>query len=166
MFRDVSLKSPFGGLTDCVGDVTFCTMRMVKDTNVMVSALKSGAGASRKLLRILAQRTHLPLVGYKLWLEYRDTIARREIWDNSDTTKEQREQALIDFAALCEFVTVSRLWRPNLADENDNHIMELAICGNAAALVTFNKSDFRNPQFAPPGLEVLTPPEFLKQYHA
>jgi hypothetical protein len=29
-------------------------------------------------------------------------------------------------------------WRPNLRDEGDNHLVELAIAGGAEAIVTYN----------------------------
>ncbi len=139
-------------------------MRLVKDTNVFVAALRSGAGASRRLLRLLLARKHCPLISDKLWLEYLDVTGRAHLWTDSDLSAQQRSEALDDFAAACEYVTISRLWRPNLPDEGDNHVMELAICGNAAALVTFNKSDFTGAMFAPPGLLVLSPSEFLNSY--
>jgi len=34
------------------------------------------------------------------------------------------------------------LWRPNLRDEADNHLVELAVAGGAQAVVTRNKRDF------------------------
>ena len=42
--------------------------------------------------------------------------------------------------------------------------MELAIYGRADALVTFNVRDFSHALFAPPGLEIGTPAEFLQAH--
>lgn len=140
-------------------------VRLVKDTNVFVAALRSGAGASRILLRQLLSGRHNPLIGDKLLLEYQDLLGRGEtVWRDSQFNAAQRQAALEDFAAVCEYVRVPRLWRPNLPDEGDNHIMELAIYGNAAALVTFNTADYVGGQFAPAGLAVVTPGEFLKRF--
>jgi hypothetical protein len=36
--------------------------------------------------------------------------------------------------------------------------------GHAAAIVTFNVQDFKTAQFAPVGLEILRPDNFLKKY--
>ena len=87
-----------------------------------------------------------------------------EVWRESVASKEDRRQAVEDFATVCEYVHITRLWRPNLRDEGDNHIMELAICGNASVIITFNVSDFIGALFAPPGLLVLMPAQFLKEY--
>lgn len=104
-------------------------------------------------------------MGDKLWLEYHDLLGRGEaVWAKSDLSEPQRGQMLDAFAAVCEYVRVPRLWRPNLPDEGDNHVMELAIYGNSGALVTFNTRDFAATQFAPAGLAVLPPGEFLKRF--
>lgn len=140
-------------------------MRLIQDTNVFVSALRSGAGASRVFLLHLLRGNQSPIIGDKLFLEYQDLIGRPgELWAGGAWDKARRVEALDDFAAVCEYVRISRLWRPNLPDENDNHVMELAICGNAAAVVTFNVADFENALFAPPGLIVIPPAPFMNQY--
>jgi predicted nucleic acid-binding protein len=56
------------------------------------------------------------------------------------------------------------LWRPNLPDQGDNHIAELAIAGNAAVLVTFNVKDFLPAKFAAAGMELLTPAQYIQHY--
>ena len=51
--------------------------------------------------------------------------------------------ALLDaFLAAREWVDIAFLWRPNLPDESGNHLVELAIAGNAACIVTGKARDF------------------------
>ncbi len=57
----------------------------------------------------------------------------------------------------CLWVRVYYLWRPNLPDEADNHVVELAVAGNAEAIVTHNTRDFRQSELRFPGLTVVTP---------
>ena len=38
------------------------------------------------------------------------------------------------------------MWRPNLKDEADNHLIELAIAGNAPIIATYNIKDFRQTE--------------------
>jgi len=52
-------------------------------------------------------------------------------------------------------------WRPNLRDEGDNHIIELAIAGGAETIITWNKKDFRNSDLVLPDIRIVTPPEYL-----
>ncbi len=53
------------------------------------------------------------------------------------------------------------LWRPNLQDEADNHVLELAVAGGAEIIVTGNCSDFENTALRFPGIRICTPREFL-----
>ena len=139
-------------------------MRIVQDTNVFVAALRSGAGASRLVLESCLQRAHQPLMAQALWLEYRDVLSRPDLWEDCALTAEERAELLDDFAAVCLWVQIWFLWRPNLPDPGDNHLAELAIAGNAAALVTFNLKDFLPAKFAAAGMKVLTPKQFKRLY--
>ena len=56
------------------------------------------------------------------------------------------------------------LWRPNLPDEGDNHLVELAIAGGADTIVTNNVRDVRRGELTFPSLRILTPSEFLKDH--
>ena len=55
------------------------------------------------------------------------------------------------------WVTVYYGWRPNLPDEGDNHLIELALAGGAQAIVTHNLRDLRGGELQLGTLRVLTP---------
>ena len=40
------------------------------------------------------------------------------------------------------------LWRPNLRDEGDNFLVELAVAGNSEIIVTNNVKDFEGAELA------------------
>lgn len=134
---------------------------IVLDTNVLVSALRSGGGASRHVLRCILQGQALPLFGNALWQEYQDLLGR-DVW-TTDTTPQERLQVLAALAKAGRWVSVYYGWRPNLRDEGDNHLIELAIAGNADAVVTHNVRDLTRGELAWPQLRVLTPTQFLKE---
>jgi hypothetical protein len=54
-------------------------------------------------------------------------------------------------------------WRPNLADEGDNHIVVLAVAGGAEAIVTNSVRDFLTPQLMFPGLRAVRPRALKKE---
>ena len=61
------------------------------------------------------------------------------------------------------WVTVYYGWRPNLRDEGDNHLIELAIAGAARAIVTHNVRDVRGGELRWSDLLVVTPSQCLEQ---
>jgi len=138
---------------------------IVIDTNVFVAALRTThteSSSARALLLAALSGRFRPLFGNALWLEYEDLLGRQEIWGDG-TTAEERENILKALASCGLWVTIYYGWRPNLPDEGDNHLIELAVAGNAEAIVTYNKKDFRRGQLAWPGLKVLTPTECLEE---
>jgi uncharacterized protein len=137
--------------------------RIVVDTNVLVSALLSKTKtttASREVLRRCAVGMYQPLIGVSLFSEYEDVLSRPTLVDAK--RKKLVEQALNGFLSLCEEVRIFFRYRPNLPDEKDNHVLELAIAGNANTIVTYNKKDFRG-ELLFPHIEILTPGELLKR---
>jgi predicted nucleic acid-binding protein len=138
---------------------------IVIDTNVFVAAMRSSdhaAIASRALLRAVFSGRYQPLFGNALWLEYEDLLGRSEVW-TSATTDPERRNMLRAMAAAGRWVTVYYGWRPNLPDEGDNHLIELAVAGNAEAVVSFNKKDLACGQLLLPDLLVLPPSECLEK---
>ena len=54
-------------------------------------------------------------------------------------------------------------WRPNLHDEGNNHLIELAIAGSAEMIVTRNLRDFRQMELHFPHLRICTPEDLLEE---
>ena len=96
-------------------------------------------------------------------MEYEHTLSRRELFRKSPVSADERKDLLEAFLSTCEWVQVYFLWRPNLRDETDNHVLELAVAGGAAAIVTNNVSDFRGCDLRFPDVRIATPRDFLKE---
>ncbi|WP_345796609.1 putative toxin-antitoxin system toxin component, PIN family [Castellaniella sp. MT123] len=133
---------------------------IVIDTNVFVAGLRSSGGASREVLRGALRGRFKPLFGNALWLEYQDLLGR-PVWGDL-TTAQDRLQVLAALAQCGHWVTVYYGWRPNLPDEADNHLIELALAGNAAAIVTHNVRDVNRGDLQLGNLRILTPAQFLE----
>lgn len=135
---------------------------IVLDTNVFVSAMRSEGGAAREVLRRILLGKYVPLFGNALWLEYEDLMGRTA-WTDA-TTHQERLQVLAALASRAKWVTMYYGWRPNLPDEGDNHLIELAIAGGAKAVVTHNIKDVSHGELQWTGLRVITPAQFLEEF--
>ena len=78
---------------------------------------------------------------------------------NSRTTR----RVHVVFLATCEWTRVYYVWRPNLPDEADNHLVELAVAGGANYIVTRNLRDLTRGEFSFPLLRMLSPEDFMKE---
>ena len=127
------------------------------DTNVVVAATTSTRGASREVLRRCLLGRYEPLMSQALFAEYESVLARPELFRGSPVSSEERHALWAAIVSRCLWVRVYYLWRPNLPDEADNHVVELAVAGNAEVIVTHNTRDFRRNELCFPGLTVVTP---------
>jgi uncharacterized protein len=138
-------------------------MIVVVDTNVIISAVMSESGSSRQIIRYCLQGRLKPLMGNALFSEYEDVCSRDELFDTRLISREDRGTLLNAFFASCTWVPIYFLWRPNLRDEADNHVMELGIAGGAEVIITANKKDFRNAELSFTNIEICNPTEFLNK---
>ena len=136
-------------------------MKVVIDTSVFVSALISRNGEAIEVLRLALQGKVLPQMGTKLFLEYEDILSRNEIKNISCLSDAEVEELLNALISVSQWNQVYYLWRPNLIDEADNHVVELAVASNASFIVTYNTKDLRNKQLSF-DIDIVTPSEFLR----
>ena len=136
---------------------------IVLDTNVFVSALLGPRGMSRELLRRCLLGRYQPLMGTTLFLEYESLLAKDKLFETCQLDHEEREALLNAFLSVCTWQTVYYIWRPNLPDEADNHLVELAVAGRAEAIVTWNTQDFQWAELRFPGLRLVRPNDFLAE---
>ena len=159
------MKRVFSSLDEASDGAYAISVRpIVIDTNVFVSALRgkdASNGASRSLLRAALAGKYTPLFGNALWLEYEDLLGR-PVWTDS-TTHTERLEVLQALAAAGRWVSIYYGWRPNLPDEGDNHLIELAVAGNAGAIVTYNIKHLRRGQLLWPQVRIVTPADCLKE---
>jgi putative PIN family toxin of toxin-antitoxin system len=136
--------------------------RAVLDTSVLVAGLRSGLGASARLLGLVAEGIVTPLVSTPLFLEYEDVLKRPEQLQAMAMTEEAMDGFLSAFASASEAVEVHYKWRPQVRDPADEMVLEAAINGRAAALVTHNLRDLADAGKAF-GIPVIRPAEALKR---
>lgn len=137
-------------------------MRIVLDTSVLVAALRSHRGASRKLLLAALDQRFTALVSVPLMLEYEAVLTRPEHLEAAHLSASDVEEVLADLASVTEPVRLAFLWRPALRDPGDEMVLDTAANGGADLLVTLNVRDFQQPAKRL-GIQVMTPWEAWKR---
>lgn len=132
--------------------------RIVIDTNVFISALRSTRGASYKLLFETDRALFVQNISTPLVLEY-ESVAKREL-PKLTLTVEHIDAVLDMICKHSHACSVSFRWRPQLKDPGDDFILELAVQSQSEYIVTYNKADFAGVEDF--GIALLTPKEFLQ----
>ncbi len=129
-------------------------MRVVLDTNVVVSALISSAGPAGQVVRLVGREKLIPLYDPRIWAEYEDVLSRPKFcFDHADV-----QDVLGLIAARGQRVEADPL-PSRLPDPDDLPFLEVALSGRARALITGNARHF--PRALMGALKVLPPGEFL-----
>lgn len=135
---------------------------IVIDTSVLINALLGPAGPARELIRRCLLGHYKPLISNALFMEYEDVTSRSHILELCSLTPDELRELLNAYYSVCEWVPIYYLWRPNLPDEGDNFLIELAVAGNAYCVVTNNVRDIKTSELIFPGLHIMTPEQFLR----
>jgi putative PIN family toxin of toxin-antitoxin system len=137
-------------------------IRVVLDTNVIVSGLRSQNGFAYKLLRQIGTESLHICLSVPLVLEYEKTLSSPQVkvpFSASDIGR-----FLNYLCATGSHHKAHFLWRPFLRDANDDMVLELAVAAGCRYIVTFNMKDFvGTEQF---GIEAIRPKELLKKIGA
>jgi len=137
-------------------------MRCVLDTNVVVAAMRSPTGASAALLMAARHAEVTLLANVALALEYEATCQLAEHRLAAGLGPDEVSIFIDALLAMVEPVETHFMWRPQLRDPADELVLEAAVNGRAAALVTFNRRDFGATP-AGFGIDVLTPAEAIRR---
>ncbi|MBV7332075.1 putative toxin-antitoxin system toxin component, PIN family [Chloroflexi bacterium TSY] len=135
-------------------------LRIVLDTDVIVSAMRSPSGASAAILNEAdAHRVQL-LVSVALVLEYEAKCTLIEHYQAAGITQADACNFVDAITVLSEPTKQHFFWRPQLRDPADEMVLETAINGRANMIVTFNLRDYGQvpQQF---GIEVIRPAEAI-----
>ena len=132
--------------------------KVVLDTNVVVSALRSRRGASFAILQRIGDAWQ-PLISVPLILEY-EAVGKREA-ERLGIPAATVDAIVSAFCFAGRETNVHFRVRPVLPDPGDEFLLELAAAGAADAIVTHNVRHFAGVERF--GVRVLTPREFLRK---
>lgn len=128
-------------------------MKVVIDTNVLVSGLLSPYSASAEVVRLAVGGALVPLYDARILGEYREVLLERDF----EIQHESVPQLLDAFESNGEPVIAIPL-KNRLPDPDDEIFLEVALSGAAEFLVTFNLKHFP-VRF--PNIRIVTPKAFL-----
>jgi predicted nucleic acid-binding protein len=102
------------------------------------------------------------LANVALALEYEATCGLPEHWLAAHLDRRDVDVFVDAVLAMTEPVETHFMWRPQLRDPADELVLEAAVNGQAAVIVTFNRRDFGE---APTrfGIETLTPAKAIRR---
>lgn len=134
-------------------------MRIVLDTNVLVSALPSPHGTPARILDLVISGAVVLLFDDRVLAEYRDVLARPKL-----RIAPAESAFLLDFIET-EGVLVSAPPLPlDLPDPDDLPFVEVAVAAAAGALVTGNTRHFAAAARTI-SIPILSPAEFIELWH-
>lgn len=139
-------------------------INVVIDTNVFVSAILSDKGQAIKVIECALNEQIIPQFDDKLFREYESVLLREHIIKQSILSANEIERLLDALLAVSDWRSIYFLFRPNLADESDNHIVELAIASNSRYIITNNTKDFIGGELKT-NSEVVTANAFIQKEH-
>lgn len=130
-------------------------LRVVFDTNVVVSAMLTGGGTPDLALQLVLQGDAILLTDSRIMAEYDEVTSRPRF---GFPPIERR--VLLDVLARLSQPVLSRPLRLSLPDPDDRLVVEVAIAGGADAIVTGNTRYFV-PKKGELGVTVWTPRQFV-----
>ncbi len=133
-------------------------MRVVFDTSVLVAAARSRQGASFALVSSIPAREFELCLSVGLYAEWQEVLTRAENLPPGDSVDDAL-RFLRFLASHAHLQEIHFLWRPFLADADDDMVLELALAAGCRHIVTHNVKDFHGSEQL--GVTALSPREFL-----
>lgn len=129
-------------------------MKIVLDTNVLVSGILSPNGPPAAVLRALLTERVTLCFDERIVSEYREVLTRSKFSFDRELIEE-----LVGFLEAAGSPTLAAPLAVTLPDPWDQMFIEVAVAGEADFLVTGNLKHFPEPARA--GVRVVSPREFL-----
>ena len=106
--------------------------KAVVDTNVLYPGLYSATGASHQILRLIEQGRIVPLLSTTLLFEYEEVLKLNQ--KQLRLSARAFDDILNGLCNCGEGRKIHFLWRPQLSDPKDDHVLELAVAAGARIL--------------------------------
>ena len=134
-------------------------LKIIIDTNILVSALRSNKGASFKLLSLIDSKKFDFFLSIPLVFEYEEAL--KNDLAASKLTKNDIDEILNYMCKMGGHQEISYLWRPQLRDPEDDFILEVAVQSESNFIITHNLRDFAGTEKF--GIKAISPGNFLRK---
>ena len=128
-------------------------MRVVIDTNVIVSALLNTNGIPARILALILNKKLKMLYDNRILFEYNDVLSREEFCFDPGTIHD----LIVFFKNEGEYIN-AECTRKSFTDESDKKFYEVYLSGEAQCLITGNIKHFPKEKM------IMTPGEFIRLY--
>jgi len=130
-------------------------MKVVLDTNVIVSGLLSPFGAAGQIMRLVASGDLELCYDARILSEYKNVLLRKKFSFPSESIEN-----LLDHIRAAGHITTGKPLVKRLPDKNDESFLEVAIGGDARYLVTGNLKHY--PESKVEEVRILSPAAFIE----
>lgn len=132
-------------------------MKIVLDTNILVSGLLQPFGPSGQIVRLVAAGELVLCHDSRILAEYREVLVRKKFRFDPE-----RVEILLEEIRAGGIPFAARPLAVRLPDPDDEPFLEIALAGGAQCLVTGNIKHY--PPDARHGIEVISPRSFIEIY--
>ena len=140
-------------------------MRVVIDTDVLLSGLQSPSGASRIIVIAVRERLLTPIVNVGMLFEHEAVLKRPANLRATGFTRSDVDLFPDAWVGLSDRIVHRKPERPSVADPDDAVFANAAVAGLADTLITFNIGDYRltDPRGGSLVVRLARPGEFLRR---
>ena len=132
-------------------------MKIVLDTNVLVSGLLNPYGAPGEIVRLIASGDLELCYDARIFTEYERVLKRPKFNFDEDAI-----DTILDQIIACGHIVIGKPLSLNLDDPADEPFLEICIAGEVEYFITGNIKHF-TPETSR-GCSILTPTEFIEKY--
>ena len=89
-------------------------------------------------------------------------MKRKKIQNLTPLSIDEQQTLFHAYLSQCKWNDIYYSWRPNLKDEDDNFLVELAVSSGSQAIITYNIKDLANAELVFNHI-ITTPEDFIKE---
>lgn len=133
--------------------------RIILGMNVLYAGLYSNKDASFKVVEAIKNEKIKIVLSTTLLFEYEDILKRNQ--EDLGLSNKEIEEILDFLCLISEHQKIYFLWRPQLPDAKDDHLLELAIASKTQTIITHNNRNFKGiDKF---GIQSVSPKELMEK---